>query len=198
MIGRPNAQNKARKGVLRQRQGGARRERSQKQNFFRGRGQTLKPPQSRPTTARQEAPQEPPQKKIIRSATAARRPRWNAASSRILYFPDNFPQPVSEPDTLRRRAACGHPRHSLAHPQRARRASHPPPQKKPELKIGRRADLAARASRAKRRGPRPGALRQPFHSTESPPHPQPSLRRRPVRRNLKPRLGRAAGETRYK
>lgn len=130
MIGRPNAQNKARKGVLRQRQGGARRERSQKQNFFRGRGQTLKPPQSRPTTARQEAPQEPPQKKIIRSATAARRPRWNAASSRILYFPDNFPQPVSEPDTLRRRAACGHPRHSLAHPQRARRASHSPPLKK--------------------------------------------------------------------
>lgn len=63
MIGRPNAQNKARKGVLRQRQGGARRERSQKQNFFRGRGQTLKPPQSRPTTARQEAAQDPPQTK---------------------------------------------------------------------------------------------------------------------------------------
>lgn len=137
MIGRPNAQNKARKGVLRQRQGGARRERFQKQIFFRGRGQTLKPPQSRPTTARQEAPQEPPKKNnsvgnrgapttmrrgefadslFPRQLSAAGFRAGHAAAPRRMRPPPTFPRPS---------------------PTRAPRVpSPPPPQKKPELKIG--------------------------------------------------------------
>lgn len=131
MIGCPNTQNKARKGVLRQRQGGARRERSQKQIFFRGRGQTLKPPQSRPTTARQEAPQEPPPKKnnsVGNRGAPTKMGRGEFADSL-------FPRQLSAAGfraghaaaPRRMRPTLAFPRPS---PTRAPRVPSPPPQKK--------------------------------------------------------------------
>ncbi len=63
MIGRPNAQNKARKGVLRQRQGGARRERSQKQNFFAGAAKRSNRPKAAQQQRVKRQPKTPPQKK---------------------------------------------------------------------------------------------------------------------------------------
>lgn len=171
MIGRPNAQNKARKGVLRQSSGGAKRKPAQTQNSFsraRPNAQAaLKPPNN--SAARGGPKRRTPQ--TILSATAARRPRWRRGE---------FANALFSPTTSRRRfpsrTRCGaaptpaRPRRSLAHPPtRAPHRPMPPPQKKKlKLRIGRRADLAAKAARAKRRGHRPGALSQPFHSSPSP------------------------------
>lgn len=168
MIGRPNAQNKARKGVLRQSSGGAKRKPAQKQNSFsraRPNAQAaLKPPNNCAARGGPKPPNAPNKSVGNRGAPTA------MATRRILecsIFPDNFPPPVSEPDTLRRSADSGAPPAFPLPAPNARAASPHAPQKQ-ELRIGRRADWATKAAQAKRRGPRPEALSQPFHSSPSP------------------------------
>ena len=170
MIGRPNAQNKARKGVLRQSSGGAKRKPAQKQNSFsraRPNAQTTpKPPNNSAARGGAKPPNAP--NKSVGNRGADLDGDW--ANSRMLYFPRQFPAAgfrAGHAAAQRRlRRAPGVP--SPIPNARAALPHAPPQKKKLKLRIGRRADLAAKAARAKRRRPRPGALSQPFHSSTSP------------------------------
>ena len=172
MIGRPNAQNKARKGVLRQSLGGAKRKPAQTQNSFsraRPNAQAaLKPPNN--SAARGGPKRRTPQ--TILSATAARRPRWRRGE-----FANALFSPTTSRSRFSSRTRCGAaptppppPSVPSPIPQRARRIA-PCPQK-PELRIGRRADWAAR--RRERSDAGLARERCPNHSIR--PHPRPHPR----------------------
>lgn len=189
MIGRPNAQNKARKGVLRQSSGGARRKPAQTQNSFSRARPNAQAAQKPPNNSAARGGAKPPNAPNKSVGNRGARPRWRRAELANALF---------SPTTSRRRfpsrTRCGaaptpaRPRRSLSQPPT--RAPHRPMPPKLELRIGGAAPIWRRggAGEATQAAPESVVPTIPFVPIPDT-IPDPIHRRRPVRRKSKPRLG---------